>query len=203
MQYNKTLIEKAVKFLNNKNVEVEHWKDSTDESFAICVDVHNNRIWTDGDGLWSTIAKGVKVRHANFLVHKEIDDDEALGYYWSGGLSGSVHYDGSGNYGTLYDGGDVETSLINKIKDKESDGMIYGNGAFINNLQKYMIETCDFDKELLQYLDFDYSEQGMQDDENVNLDVDLDADFWIEAIAYAKEMGIKINLNTDVRYEAA
>ena len=43
----------------------------------------------------------------------------------------------------------------------------------------------------------------MQDDENVNLDVDLDADFWIEAIAYAKEMGIKINLNTDVRYEAA
>ena len=165
--------------------------------------MHNNRIWTDGDGLWSTIAKGVKVRHANFLVHKEIDDDEALGYYWSGGLSGSVHYDGSGKDGTWYDGGDVETSLINKIKDKESDGMIYGNGAFINNLQKYMIETCDFDKELLQYLDFDYSEQGMQDDENVNLDVDLDADFWIEAIAYAKEMGIKINLNTDVRYEAA
>ena len=81
--------------------------------------------------------------------------------------------------------------------------MIYGNGAFIDNLQKYMIESCDFDKELLQYLDFDYSEQGMQDDENVNLDVDLDADFWIEAIAYAKEMGIKINLNTDVRYEAA
>ena len=203
MQYNKTLIEKAVKFLNNKNVEVEHWKDSTDESFAICVDAHNNRTWPDGDGLWSTIAKGVKVRHANFLVHKEIDDDEALGYYWSGGLSGSVHYDGSGKDGTWYDGGDVETSLINKIKDKESDGMIYGNGAFINNLQKYMIETCDFDKELLQYLDFDYSEQGMQDDENVNLDVDLDADFWIEAIAYAKEMGIKINLNTDVRYEAA
>ena len=25
MQYNKTLIEKAVKFLNNKNVEAEHW----------------------------------------------------------------------------------------------------------------------------------------------------------------------------------
>ena len=144
-----------------------------------------------------------KGKTRELLVHKEIDDDEALGYYWSGGLSGSVHYDGSGKDGTWYDGGDVETSLINKIKDKESDGMIYGNGAFINNLQKYMIETCDFDKELLQYLDFDYSEQGMQDDENVNLDVDLDADFWIEAIAYAKEMGIKINLNTDVRYEAA
>ncbi len=43
----------------------------------------------------------------------------------------------------------------------------------------------------------------MQDDENVNLDVDLDADFWLEAIAYAKEMGIKINFNTDVTVEAA
>ena len=188
MQYNKTLIEKAVKFINNKNVEVEHFVAKDDETFNVCVDVHNNRIWTDGDGLWSTVAKGVKVRYANFLVRKEIDDDEALGYYWSGGLSGSVHYDGSGKDGTWYDGGDVETQLINKIKDKESDGMIYGNGAFINNLQKYMIESCDFDKELLQYLDFDYSEQGMQDDENVNLDVDLDADFWIEAFNYAKEI---------------
>ena len=44
MQYNKTLIEKAVKFLNNKNVEAEHWgaEDIHSESFAICVDVHNN-----------------------------------------------------------------------------------------------------------------------------------------------------------------
>ena len=193
MQYNKTLIEKAVKFLNNKNVEAEYWgKDDIQhsESFSICVDVHNNRIWTDGDGLWSTVAKGVKVRHANFLVHKEIDDDEALGYYWSGGLSGSVHYDGSGKDGTWYDGNDVENNtLINKIKDtQDSDGMIYTDAAFLNNLRKYMVESCDFDEELLQYLDFDYSEQGMQDDENVNLDVDLDADFWIEAFNYAKEI---------------
>jgi hypothetical protein len=33
---------------------------------------------------------------------------------------------------------------------------------------------------LEKYLDFDYSEQGMQDDEAVNLDVELDGDFWIE-----------------------
>ena len=205
MQYNKTLIEKAVKFLNNKNVEVEHWGADDvqhSESFAICVDVHNNRIWTDGDDLWSTVKKGVKVRYANFLVHKEIDDSEALGYYWSGGLAGNINYDGSGKDGTWYDGGDVETQLINKIKDKESDGMIYGNGAFINNLQTYMIESCDFDKELLQYLDFDYSEQGMQDDEAVNLDVDLDADFWLEAVNYAKEQGIEIQFRTDVKKAA-
>ena len=105
-------------------------------------------------------------------------------------MSGSVHYDGSGKDGTWYDGNDVENNtLINKIKDtQDSDGMIYTDAAFLNNLRKYMVESCDFDEELLQYLDFDYSEQGMQDDENVNLDVDLDADFWIEAFNYAKEI---------------
>ena len=169
MQYNKTLIEKAVKFLNNKNVEVEHWGADDvqhSESFAICVDVHNNRIWTDGDGLWSTVKKGVKVRYANFLVHKEIDDSEALGYYWSGGLSGSVHYDGSGKDGTWYDG---------------SDGLIYTDGGFIDNSIKYMEQHCDFDSKLLSdFLAFDYSEQGMQENERVNLDVQMDGDFWIK-----------------------
>ena len=43
MQYNKTLIEKAVKFINNKNVEVEHFVAKDDETFNVCVDVHNNR----------------------------------------------------------------------------------------------------------------------------------------------------------------
>jgi hypothetical protein len=42
-----------------------------------------------------------------------------------------------------------------------------------------MEEHCDFDSSLLSdFLDFDYSEQGMQDDGAVNLDVDMDADFW-------------------------
>ena len=44
-----------------------------------------------------------------------------------------------------------------------------------------MVEHCDYDMELEEYLDFDYSEQGMQDDEYVNLDVELDGDFWITA----------------------
>ena len=43
-----------------------------------------------------------------------------------------------------------------------------------------MDEHCDFNSKLLsEFLDFDYSEQGMQEDENVNLDVTLDGDFWI------------------------
>ena len=127
MQYNTTLVKLAKTFLANKNVEV--YFDEARTEFSISVDVHNNRIWTDGDGLWSTVAKGVKVQHANFLVSYDDEDNT-----WSGGLAGSIHYDGSGEDGTWYDGADVENNtLINKIKDmRESDGMIYGNDAFIN-----------------------------------------------------------------------
>jgi hypothetical protein len=42
-----------------------------------------------------------------------------------------------------------------------------------------MVEHCDFDNALIDYLSFDYSEQGMQDDGYVNLDVELDGDFWL------------------------
>ena len=51
-------------------------------------------------------------------------------------------------------------------------------------------------------MDFYYSEQGIQDDEAVNLDVDLDADFWLEAVNYAKEQGIEIQFRTDVEKAA-
>ena len=184
MQYNTTLIKLAKTFLANKNVEV--YFDDARTEFSISVDVHNNRIWTDGNrGLWSTVAKGVKVRHANFLVTKHDDDEE-----WSGGLAGTVHYDGSGEDGTWYDGGDEETALINKVKDKESDGMIYTDTAFLANLQKYMVESCDFDMQLCEYLDFDYSEQGMQDDEYVNLDVECDGTFWLYVIDEMEKEGI-------------
>ena len=71
--------------------------------------------------------------------------------------------------------------LINKIKAQDSDGMIYTDDGFIANTKKYMEEHCDFDSKLLgEFLDFDYSEQGMQDDGAVNLDVEMDGDFWIK-----------------------
>tara|TARA_A100001388_G_C28746724_1_gene489877 strand:- start:15 stop:635 length:621 start_codon:yes stop_codon:yes gene_type:complete len=186
MQYNETLIKLAKTFLANENVEV--YFDEARTEFSICVDVHNNRIWTDGNrGLWSTVAKGVKVRHANFLVTYDEEED-----YWSGGLAGTVHYDGSGEDGTWYDGSDVEQNvLINKVKDmRESDGMIYTDTAFLDNLKKYMVESCDYDMRLEEYLDFDYSEQGMQDDEYVNLDVELDGTFWLYVIDEMQKEGI-------------
>ena len=112
MQYNKTLVKLAKTFLANENVEV--YFDEARTEFSSCVEVNNNRIWTDGNrGLWSTVAKGVKVRHANFLVSYDDGDNT-----WSGGLAGTVHYDGSGEDVTWFDGGDVETALIKKTKDK-------------------------------------------------------------------------------------
>ena len=190
MQYNKTLVKLAKTFLANENVEC--YFDEARTEFSICVDVNNNRIWTDGErGLWNSTAKGVKVRHANFLVTYDEEDN-----YWSGGLAGTVHYDGSGEDGTWYDGADVEQDvLINKVKDmRESDGMIYTDTAFLVNLQKYMVEHCNFDEQLWEYLDFDYSEQGMQDDEYVNLDVECDGTFWLYVIDEMKKEGIEHRL---------
>ena len=119
-------------------------------------------------------------------------------------MVGNIHYDGSGLDGTWYDGNDVaNNTLINKIKDVESDGMIYGSTAFINNLKKYMVEKCDYDMDLQKYLDFDYSEQGMQDDELVNLDVECDADFWLHVIDTMQQQGIAFRqIESKIQYGA-
>ena len=178
MQYTQAHIEMAKKFLANKNVGFDY--DADDKRISISIDVDNNRIWTDGSSIWNNkVVKGVKVEGIYLNAdYYDYDDEDA---YWSGGLAGSIAYDGSGVDGTWYDGADVENNaLINKIKDEQdSDGMIYTDDGFINNSIKYMVEQCDFDNALIDYLSFDYSEQGMQDDGYVNLDVELDGDFWI------------------------
>ena len=183
MKYTTAQIQAGIKFLQNKNVEFYYDSgDDYDTTAHISIDVGGNRIWTDGTSLWNkNVVKGVKVESIGLGVTKYEDSDEDKGYYWSGGLAGTVSYDGSGKDGTWYDGADDENNaLINKIKhEQDSDGMIYTDDGFIANCKKYMAEHCDFDIALLDdLLDFDYSEQGMQDDGAVNLDVDMDADFW-------------------------
>ena len=103
--------------------------------------------------------------------------------YWSGGLTGYAHYDGSGKDGTWYDGVDDESALINRNTSKHSDGLIYTDDGFTKNLLKYLRDECSFDTsfvDLTKYLDFSYSEQGMQTEESVNFDVEMDGDFWIK-----------------------
>ena len=180
MKYTTQQVQAGIKFLNNANVHYE--KD--DDNINISIDVGGDRIWTSGDSIWNNgIKKGVKVYGISLNVEKYEDDSEELGYYWSGGLAGTIAYDGSGKDGTWYDGTDDENNvLINKIKnEQDSDGLIYTDEGFITNSIKWMVDNCDFDAKLLSdFLDFDYSEQGMQDDGAVNLDVTLDGDFWIK-----------------------
>jgi hypothetical protein len=191
MQYTQAHIEMAKKFLANKNVGFDY--DADDKRISISIDVDNNRIWTDGSGIWNnSVVKGVKVDYINLNAdYYDYDDEDA---YWSGGLAGSIAYDGSGVDGTWYDGADVENNvLINKIKDEQdSDGMIYTDDGFINNSIKYMVEQCDFDNALIDYLSFDYSEQGMQDDGYVNLDVELDGNFWLAVKEQMDEDNLKL-----------
>ncbi len=157
MKYTQAQIQAGVKFLQNKNVSFDIESNEHTSEMVVNMNIAvNDKIWTDGTSIWNNnVVKGVKVDSIN-LVSTYYDDDEDA--YWSGGLSGTIAYDGSGKDGTWYDGADDENNvLINKIKDEQdSDGMI-----------------SDF-------LDFDYSEQGMQDDGAVNLDVDMDGHFWIK-----------------------
>ena len=68
-----------------------------------------------------------------------------------------------------------------------------------------MVEHCDFDMMLQKYLDFDYSEQGMQDDEYVNLDVHLDVDFWQHVFNLCKQQNISVRVldNDNINYNVA
>tara|TARA_Y100000287_G_scaffold171800_1_gene158509 strand:+ start:1182 stop:1808 length:627 start_codon:yes stop_codon:yes gene_type:complete len=188
-KYTKEEIQAGVKFLQNKNVNFDYDKDDMQISFNIDVGC---RIWTDGSSIWSRgVVKGVKVSalslnatHSKEMYAEEDWDklkDEDL--YWSGGLTGYAHYDGTGKDGTWYDGIDDESALINRNTSKESDGLIYTDNGFTKNLLKYLRDECDFDThfvDLTKYLDFDYSEQGMQTEESVNFDVQMDGDFWIK-----------------------
>ena len=188
-KYTKEEIQAGVKFLQNKNVNFDYDKDDMQIWFNIDVGC---RIWTDGTSIWSRgVVKGVKVSDLSLMAqhskeHYAKEDWDSLkeeDLYWSGGLTGYAHYDGSGKDGTWYDGKDDESALINRNTSKESDGLIYTDDGFVKNLVKYLQDECDFDNsfvKLSNYLDFEYSEQGMQDMETVNFDVEMDGDFWIK-----------------------
>ena len=182
MKYTQAQIEAGIKFLNNANVHIDT-AELEDNVVNININV-GKRIWTDGTSIWNNgVVKGVKVGYINLVSewYDKYENDEDN--YWSGGLAGTITYDGSGKAGTWYDGADDGNNvLINKIKDEQdSDGMIYTDSGFIANSIKYMEQHCDFDAKLLSdFLAFDYSEQGMQDDGAVNLDVEMDGDFWIK-----------------------
>ena len=185
-KYTTQQVQAGIKFLQNANVNLDIENDGEDRQVVFNINVGNNRIWTSGDSIWNKgVVKGVKVSGIQ-LVGTWYDYEEDN--YWSGGLAGSIQYDGSGKDGTWNDGGSMSmeekmeqgSMLLNPVKLEDSDGLIYTDGGFIANSIKYMDEHCDFNSKLLsEFLDFDYSEQGMQQDGDVNLDVHVDGHFWI------------------------
>jgi hypothetical protein len=192
MQYTQQHKELAKKFLRNANVDFNY--DADDMRISIGIDV-NDRIWTDGTSIWSDTKakKGVKVDSLSLcathskMSYAEEDwkDLTAEDLYWSGGLDGYCYYDGSGTDGTWNDGEEYtleeKGGFINGIKrEGTGDGYIYTDDGFTANLEKYMVEQCDFDRALFDYLSFDYSEQGMQSEGAVNFDVEMEGDFWLE-----------------------
>jgi len=204
MQYKQAHIEMAKKFLANENVGFDYDADEMRISFGIDV---NDKIWTSGDSIWSETKakKAVAVESMSLcathskMSYAEEDwkDLEADDLYWSGGLDGYCYYDGSGKDGTWCDGEEYtleeKGGLINGMKrEGTGDGYIYTDDGFTANLEKYMIEKCDFDKALFDYLNFEYSEQGMQSEGAVNFDVDMDGDFWLAVHNEMEEDNLKL-----------
>ena len=193
MQHNTQHIELAKRFLANENVNMDYDREEMRISFGINV---GDKIWTSGDSIWSeTKAKrAVAVDSLSLSAsYTDYDDDN----YWSGGLEGYAYYDGTGKDGTWNDGEEYtleeKGGFINGIKKEGTgDGYIYSDNGFTENLEKYLIEKCDFDKALFDYLSFDYSEQGMQEAGAVNFDVDMDGDFWLAAQAELDEDNLKL-----------
>jgi len=213
MKYTQQQLDAARAFINNTNVtfdverDYDTWEDGTSttkHTVRVSVDLEKERIWTSGNSIWSETGakKGVKCSEMTLLAtkdeHSDGDNDDE---YWSGGLTGWVHYDGSGKDGTWNDGEEYtleeKGGLINGMKrEGTGDGFIYTDDGFIENLVAYTVKHCDFNEELLgEFLSYDYSEQGMQEEGCVNMDVDLDGDFWLAAAEHA---GVAVTEN----YEA-
>ena len=178
-------VKAGMKFLQNKNVHLDIEGEEGEIEVCCAIDFNNNRIWTGGNGHWSNTKKEVITRGLYLQIVRRYEGTPLTSKpYWDGGMAGSIAYDGSGKQGTWYDGKSLSIEekggLINPIKNQDSDGLIYGDQVFIENCVKYMIEHCDFDNNLLnEHLSFEYSEQGMQENEDVNLDVSMDGDFWM------------------------
>lgn len=109
---------------------------------------------TAGDGLWSKVAKAVKIEEIGMYVVADADN-------------------GDGDFYVLYD----ETTWDNNV-----DGLIYTDSKFLYDTQCAVytaLHKMGVDKDTAQEIatTINYSEQGMQDDGRVSFDAYELADF--------------------------
>ena len=97
---------------------------------------------TDGSGLWSQQAKSVIVTGAHCVITKMEDEDRLFGELM-------VRFDPAS-------------------WDTDKDGLIYTDDQFLNELHTFL-KSQGFTADAAD--DVSYSEQGMQGDEYVSLDV--------------------------------
>ncbi len=101
---------------------------------------------TDGTGLWSRTAKSVVITGIDCVVSKyEDEDSESL-------------------YGELRVGFDTASWLTDEL------GLIYTDKLFLKELREFLVSQ-GFTAEAADQVE--YSEQGMQGDDYVSLDVDV------------------------------
>ena len=97
---------------------------------------------TDGKGLWSRQAKSVTVIGIDCNITKMEDEDKLFG--------------------------ELMVRFDTKSWDTDKDGLIYTDDLFLTQLHEFLLSQ-GFTRETAT--DVSYSEQGMQGDEYVSLDV--------------------------------
>jgi hypothetical protein len=97
---------------------------------------------TDGKGLWSRQAKPVIVTGLDCIITKMEDEDKLFG--------------------------ELMVRFDTKSWDTDKDGLIYTDDLFLTQLHEFLLSQ-GFIRETAT--DVSYSEQGMQGDEYVSLDV--------------------------------
>jgi hypothetical protein len=102
---------------------------------------------TDGRGLWSRQSKSVQVTAIDCVI-SQMEDDEEVKLY-----------------------GELCVRFDTASWDTDKDGLIYTDDLFLKELREFLL-TQGFTAETAN--DVSYSEQGMQGDEYVSLDVSSD-----------------------------
>jgi hypothetical protein len=117
----------------------------------------NKTFTTCGDGYWSNVVKDVFVESISMYIALNADDGD----------------------------GDLAVNYKQSTWDNATDGLIYTDSAFLEQVQAFLI-NAGFNAEAVNAIT--YSEQGMQDEERVSCDAYDFADYVRNTINTIEEV---------------